>query len=382
MKVSKKRYNELIASIGFTLQRARENAIRAINAELLAANWQIGRYIVEYEQEGKEKAEYGSALMTSLAKDLKLSFGKGFSRSSLQLMRQFYLLYPEFYINVSNIRIRQTVSGISPIRQTVSGKSLKRQTVSGESQTIQTLSDSLKSSRPTLLSWSHYAEMLTISDDLARSFYEQQAIKENWSLREMKRQIDSSLFARLALSKNKKGVLALAKKGNEVKTPKDVIRDPYIFEFLELEQYAILKERGLEKKLIDNLQKFLLELGKGFSFVARQFKITIDNEHHFIDLVFYHRILKCFVLIDLKTKKVKHQDIGQMNLYLNYFLEEENTEGDNPPIGIIIAADKHDYLVKYATGGMANKIFVSKYQLYLPDKKLLENKVKEIVESN
>lgn len=382
MKLSKNKYKELVAIIGSTLQHARQNAIRAINAELIAANWQIGRYIVEFEQEGKEKAEYGSALIASLARDLKLSFGKGFSRSSLQLMRQFYLMYPDFYIHKNDIRIRQTVSGKSAKSLKVHGKSPIRQTVSGKSQLLETVSGISKLSKPILLSWSHYAELLTISDDLARSFYEQQAINENWSLREMKRQIDSSLFERLALSKNKRGVLALAKKGNQVKTAKDVIRDPYIFEFLEFEKDVILKERGLEKKLIDNLQKFLLELGKGFSFVARQFKITIDNEHHFIDLVFYHRILKCFVLIDLKTKKVKHQDIGQMNLYLNYYQEEENTETDNPPIGIIVAADKHDYLVKYATGGMANKIFVSKYQLYLPDKKLLEQKIKEIVESD
>ncbi len=231
------------------------------------------------------------------------------------------------------------------------------------------------------LSWSHYAELLTVSDDLARSFYEKQSIKENWSFREMKRQIDTALFQRLALSKDKKGVMALAEKGNEIVEAKDVIKDPYIFEFLELPTDRIIKERGLEKKLVDNLQRFLLELGKGFSFVARQYKITVDNEHSYIDLVFYHRILKCFVLIDLKTRKVKHHDIGQMNLYLNYFKEEENLEGDNEPIGIIIAADKHEFLVKYATGGISNKIFVSKYQLYLPDQKVLEDKVKEIIDS-
>jgi predicted nuclease of restriction endonuclease-like (RecB) superfamily len=221
--------------------------------------------------------------------------------------------------------------------------------------------------------------LLTVSDDLARSFYEKQAIKENWSFREMKRQMDAALFQRLALSTDKKGVIALAKKGQVLNAAKDAIKDPYIFEFLQLPKEKILKERGLEKKLIDNLQKFLLELGKGFSFVARQYKITIDNEHYFIDLVFYHRILKCFVLIDLKTRKVKHADIGQMNLYLNYFKEEENITGDDEPIGIIIAADKHEFTVKYATGGLTNKIFISKYQLHLPDLKALEEKVKELI---
>lgn len=198
----------------------------------------------------------------------------------------------------------------------------------------------------------------------------------------MKRQIDSSLFHRLALSKDQKGVLALAEKGQALVSAKDAVKDPYVFEFLKLPKGSLIKERGLEKKLIDNLQQFLLELGKGFSFVARQFKIAIDNEHYFIDLVFYHRILKCFVLINLKTRKVKHQDIGQMNLYLNYFLEEESTADDSEPIGIIIAADKHEFLVKYATGGISNKIFVSKYQLYLPDQKLLEDKMKEIIDNN
>ncbi|MFT3947825.1 MAG: PDDEXK nuclease domain-containing protein [Agriterribacter sp.] len=331
MSLSKQKYTELVDSIGSTLQRARENAVKAVNNELVKANWEIGQHIVEYEQDGKEKADYGSALLTNLAKDLKIKYGKGFSKSSIYLCRQFYIKYPIF--------------------QTVSGK----------------------------LSWSHYAELLTISDDLARSFYEQQSVKENWGAREMKRQIDSALFQRLALSKDKKGVLALAEKGQEITTSKDIIKDPYVFEFLELPMDSIVKERALEQKLIDNLQQFLLELGKGFSFVKQQFKITLDNEHNFIDLVFYHRILKCFVLIDLKTRKVKHQDIGQMNLYLNYFKEEENTEDDNEPIGIIIAADKHEFTVKYATGGLTNKIFVSKYQLYLPDQKQLEEKVKEII---
>ncbi|HJV78939.1 MAG TPA: PDDEXK nuclease domain-containing protein [Paludibacter sp.] len=333
MSLSKNKYNQLLDNIGTTLQKAKENAIKAINTELVKANWEIGRHIVEFEQQGKEKADYGSALLTNLAKDLKIKYGKGFSKSNIYLCRLFYIKYPKF--------------------QTVSGK----------------------------LSWSHYAELLTVSDDLARSFYEKQSIKENWSFREMKRQIDSALFQRLALSKDKKGVLALAGKGHIISTSTDAIKDPYVFEFLNIPKDSIIKEHDLEKKLIDNLQKFLLELGKGFSFVARQFKITVDNEHNFIDLVFYHRILRCFVLIDLKIKKVKHKDIGQMNFYLNYFKEEENTDGDNDPIGIIIAADKHDFLVKYATGGLSNKIFVSKYQLYLPDQKVLEKKVKEIIDS-
>ncbi len=364
MTLAPSKYSRLLDSIGLTLQRARENAVKVVNMELVKANWLIGKYIVEYEQEGKGRAEYGTQLLTTLSQDLKIKLGKGFSRSNLQLMRQFYIKYPNLQATLHELEKRQTLSGKSGKRQTVSGKSQKHQAPASA-----------------LLSWSHYAELLTISDDLARSFYEKQAVKENWSFREMKRQIDAALFQRLALSQDKKGVLALAKKGHEPSSAKDAVKDPYIFEFLQLPKNLALKEKGLEKKLIANLQHFLLELGKGFSFVARQFKITIDNEHHFIDLVFYHRILKCFILIDLKTRKVKHQDIGQMNFYLNYFKEEENTEGDHEPIGIIIAADKHNFLVRYATGGLSNKIFVSKYQLYLPDQKVLEEKVKEIIEN-
>jgi predicted nuclease of restriction endonuclease-like (RecB) superfamily len=332
MNLTNSKYNELLSTIASTLSDAKSNAIKAINVELVKANWIIGQNIVDFEQFGNDKAEYGSSLLTNLAKDLKLKYGKGFSKSNIYLCRQFYLKFPIF--------------------QTVSGK----------------------------LSWSHYSELVTISDNLSRSFYEQQAILENWSYREMKRQIDSALFQRLAISKDKESILNLSRKGQKIVAPQDIIKDPYIFEFLELPKESIIKESQLEQKLIVNLKQFLLELGKGFSFVAKQYKITIDNEHNFIDLVFYHRILKCFVLIDLKIRKVKHQDIGQMNLYLNYFKEEENTEGDNAPIGIIIATDKHEFLVKYATGGLSNTIFVSKNQLYLPDQKILEEKIKEILE--
>ena len=249
MAITNTKYNDLLETISSTLQSAKENAVKAINTELVKANWEVGRNIVEFEQQGNEKAEYGSALLANLANDLKVKFGKGFSRSNLQQMRLLYLKYP--------------------ICQTLSGK----------------------------LSWSHYSELLTISDELSRNFYEQQTIKENWSFREMKRQIDSALFQRLALSKDKNAILALSEKGQEIQKPSDIIKDPYIFEFLELPKDGFIKERGLEKRLTENLQKFLLELGKGFTFVAKQYKITIDNEHNFIDLVFYHRILKCFVLI-------------------------------------------------------------------------------------
>jgi len=267
-----------------------------------------------------------------LSKDLRQRYGKGFGRRNILDMRRFYLTYQKW----------QAV--------------------------------------PAKLSWTHFVTLLGVSDDSARKFYEKQAVNENWGYRELERQIDSSLFERLALSKDKEGVIQLSEKGHIVTDPAEVIKDPYVLDFLKIPQSQRVTEKDLEQKIIDNLQLFLLELGKGFAFVARQYKISLRNKHYYIDLVFYHRILKCFVLIDLKIKKVDHGDIGQMNLYLNYFKIEENVEDDNEPIGIILSAENDEVLVEFATGGISNKIFVSKYQLYLPDKKQLQNKVKAILE--
>lgn len=332
-KEPKKDYNYLIENIGSLLEQGRKQAYHAVNQILVKTYWEIGNRIIEYEQEGKEKAEYGSALLDNLSKDLKLRYGKGFSKSNVYLMRMFYLKYPKF--------------------QTLSGK----------------------------LSWSHYAEFLSIEEDAARQFYELQSLKESWSVRELKRQINSALFHRVALSKDKMEVIELSKKGLVINTAKDVIRDPYVLEFLNIPEHEKYSEQELEQKIINNLQMFLLELGKGFTFVKRQFRITLDNTHYYVDLVFYHRILKCFVLIDLKIGKVSHNDIGQMNMYLNYFKEEETSPTDNEPIGIILSAEKNHFLVKYALGGISNQLFVSKYQLYLPDKNELEKRLREVLEN-
>ncbi|MGA2298183.1 MAG: PDDEXK nuclease domain-containing protein [FCB group bacterium] len=324
-------YNLLIDSIGELLTNARKTAFQQINNILVITYWQIGRHIVEYEQKGNEKADYGSDLLNRLSKDLKIRYGKGFSRRNILDMRRFYSVFENW--------------------QTVSAK----------------------------LSWSHYSLLLSISDDLERSFYEKQCLNEKWSVRELKRQINSALFLRLAISKDKKGILDLSSKGQKFEKHSDIVKDPYIFEFLNIPENYKLSEKNLEQKLIDNLQRFLLELGKGFAFVARQFRITLANEHFYVDLVFYHRILKCFVLIDLKINHIKHHDIGQMNMYLNYFKNEENVADDSNPIGIILTADKDDIMVEYALGGISNKLFVSKYQLYLPDKKQLEAKVRALL---
>jgi len=271
MKRALNRYNQLLDSIGVTIEHARQDAIKAINAELVKANWEIGRHIVEYEQHGHERAEYGSDLLSRLSKDLRHRYGKGFSRRNILDMRRFYLTYQKW----------QAV--------------------------------------PAKLSWTHFVTLLGVSDYTARKFYEKQSALEHWGYRELERQIDSSLFERLALSKDKKGVLKLSENGYIVSEPMEAIKDPYVLDFLKIPQSYRMTEKGLEQKIIDNLQMFLLELGKGFAFVATQYKISLRDKHYYIDLVFYHRILKCFVLIDLKIKNVGHGDIGQMNLYLNYF---------------------------------------------------------------
>jgi predicted nuclease of restriction endonuclease-like (RecB) superfamily len=229
------------------------------------------------------------------------------------------------------------------------------------------------------LTWSHYLELLKIDHDLERSFYEKQAILEKWTIRELKRQKSSSLFLRLAASQDKAGVLQLAEQGKIVERPEDILRDPYVFEFLKIPEPYQVSEKDLEARLIDNLQSFLLELGKGFTFVGRQYGITIDNERYRVDLVFYHRYLRCFVLLDLKMEKVKHHDIGQMNMYLGYFAKEEYFEGDNPPIGIILTRQKDELLVEFATYGMSSQLFVSKYQLYLPNEAELRAELEYIL---
>ncbi len=269
-------------------------------------------------------------MLDRLSKDLSLEFGKGFSRSNLVYIRKLYLAFP------------------------------KSETLSHQ------------------LNWSHYFEILKAENNLERNFYFKECEKEKWSVRELKRQMKSMLFHRLALSKDKEGVLQLAEKGTEIINPADVVKDPYVFEFLGI-PHQPPAESELEARLIENLEQFLLELGKGFAFIGRQYRITLGNRHFYVDLVFYHRILKCFVLIDLKKGEIEHNDIGQMNLYLNYFAKEENVEDDNPPIGIVLGAYKDQILVEYATENITNQLFVSKYELYLPNKKLLAHELEKLL---
>ena len=325
-------FEKMISDIEALVNTSKNELATSINKVMTVTYWSIGKYIVEFEQEGNAKAEYGKNLLSTISKELTLRLGKGYSRPNLNNMRKFYLKY-------SNC-------------QTVSDK----------------------------LSWSHICELIKIDDELERSFYEKECVVENWNVRTLRRQMDSALFLRLASSRDKEGIIKLAKNGIECQSPEDIVKSTYTLEFLDIPEQEKYTENDLEQKIIDNLQKFLLELGKGFTFVKRQYPLTINNVHYHVDLVFYHRILKCFVLIDLKKNSVQHEDIGQMNMYMGYFAIEENMPDDNPPIGIILSKNKDELLVEYATYGMDSNLFVSKYELYLPNRKELEKLVKDILD--
>jgi len=367
-------YRHLVDRIAEILSQARKNVIRQINQTQVLAYWGIGRELVEFEQKGKARGEYGERLIEKLSEDMAKKFGRGFSPTNLKMMRLFYQSFPIRQTVSDEYTGRQksqtlfekseTKSRKSEIQQTPSTKSAIRQTVFGKFEPM--------------LSWSHYCGLLKVEEPLARSFYEQEAIQNNWSVRELKRQINSMLFERLAHSKDTKAVMKMAKRGQIIEKPEDAIKDPYILEFLNLKEETSYTETQFEQAISDKLQYFLLEMGKGFSFVARQKRITITNRHYYIDLVFYNRILKCFVLIDLKTGELDHSDIGQMNFYLNYFKENEKSEGENDPIGLILCAKKDDVFAKYILGGLSNKIFTSKYKLALPSEQELRLKLKSI----
>ena len=324
-------YDELILAVGNLIQDGRKQIFISANSVMVSTYWQIGQYIVQFEQHGKNRADYGQEILSKLAKDLTLRYGKGFSLSNITKMRKLYLCFP--------------------ILQTLSAK----------------------------LSWSHYVEILKSEDSIEQNFYIKECENNGWGVRELKRQMNSMLFQRLALSHNKDEVLHLAQTGQIIEKPEDILKDPYVFELANLPELNVYKENDLEEALISNLSTFLLELGKGFTYVGRQQRINIGGRFYKVDLVFYHRILKCFVLIDLKRGEVQHEDIGQMNLYLNYYREEMNTDGDTEPIGIVLGAYQDKLMVKYATQNITNQLFVSRYQLYLPDREQLENELRKIL---
>lgn len=360
---TKPSFDELCAAIGATHDAAQGAAVKAINRMQTMRNWLIGYYIVEFEQKGKERAEYGARLLKEIV--LRVD-RKGINETLLQLSRSFYQRYPQMAQNL-NCEKSATLSHnfILPICSTLSQKL-------NDTEKGPTSSDDLITSGKEILShfsFSHIRELLTIDDSLERYFYEQECIRCNWSVRELRRQIDTNLYVRVGLSGNKEKVLARCQGTNSAELS---IREPYTFEFLGLQAKEVVTEGDLEKALIEHLCDFLLELGKGFCFEARQPRIIIDDEYYYPDLVFYNRVLHCHVIVELKDEAFSHQNIGQLNAYVSYYKENEKLEGDNDPIGILLCTRKGEEMVEYALAGMDNQLFVSTYQLQLPNKEQLK----------
>jgi len=328
MKKHLKHPDKIYDRIRKIIETARGNIAHAVNAEMVAAYWHIGREIVEEEQRGKSRADYGESILKTLSEKLTAEFGKGFDESNLRNIRHFYLTYP------------------------------KRDALRHE------------------LSWTHYRILMRIEKPEDRSFYEIECVNNNWSSRELERQKGTFLFERLALSKDKKGLMRLAHKGQELQKYEDMIKDPYVLEFTGLSADPKLYESKLEQALINNLSKFLLELGKGFTFVARQKRISLDGDHFYIDLVFYNTILRCYVLVDLKIGKLTHQGIGQMQMYVNYYDRELKEPTDNPTVGLILCEHKKEAVVRYTLPQNNKQIFASRYKLYLPTEKELVRELK------
>ncbi len=322
--------NNIIYNIKELILNAQQNAVRAINKERVLLYWNIGKHIVEEEQKGKERADYGAFLLETLADELTQDFGSGFSYRQLNFCRQFYNTFP--------------------------------------------ILNAVRSE----LNWTQYRTLIRIEDKDKRTFYIEESCKNNWSARQLERQINSQLYERLLLSSNKEKVLAIAKGETKPINPKEIIKDPMVLEFLGLKPQAEYYEKDLEQAIITNIQHFLLELGNGFSFVARQKRLLLDDDEYLADLVFYNRLLRCFVVIEIKTQKLSHQDIGQLQMYVNYYDRFEKQDDENPTIGILLCADKNDKMVKLVLPENSNNILASKYQLYLPSKEQILKQIEEL----
>ncbi len=361
------------------LEAARSNVARTVNTTQVVANWLVGREIVEEEQAGKRRAGYGDSLLTDLAKRLLKEFGKGWSVRQLEYCRNFYLEYPVL-LGESKSNALRSISGDAAGRKKISNAPRSKLPPIALADDIQ-YALRVQSWQPgqlnPSLSWTHYRILQRISRLEARAFYEIEAVANAWSAREMERQVGSLLFDRLAKSRNKKGLKQLAIEGQEISKPIDVLKDPVVLEFLDIPASPRLVESKIEAALIGNLQNFLLELGKGFAFVSRQERITLDGDHFYIDLVFYHTVLKCFVLIDLKVGKLTHGDLGQIQFYVNYYDQERRTKGDNPTLGLVLCQDKNDAVVQYTLSEQQGRnIFTTRYQLHLPTVEELENELR------
>ncbi len=339
-----KTIDALYQNISTYVHSARQRVVRSVNAEMVKAYWKIGRDIVVEEQKGKVRAGYGAELIRLLSQRLTKEFGRGFDIATLENSRKFYIVYSQ----------------------------QKSYAVRRESDMTQ-FDPNLNPN----LSWTHYRALMRESREMARLFYEKEAIRNRWSARELERQMGSLLFDRLAKSKDKSGLLKLANKGQEIVKPEDAIKDPFVLEFLDIPESHRLVESKLEDALINNMQSFLLELGTGFAFIARQKRLTLDGDHFYADLVMYHTVLHAYVIIDLKTKPLSHADLGQMQLYTNYFDMEIKTEIDNPTIGMVLCTKQNKKMVKYTLGDKAKQIFASQYQFHLPTEKELEKELKK-----
>jgi predicted nuclease of restriction endonuclease-like (RecB) superfamily len=371
--------NKLYDKIAVIIEQSRQKVATAVNLTMVYTYYEVGRYIVEDEQRGEQRAEYGKAVLKELSARLTERFGEGFSYPSLKNMRQFYTMF-------SKNRIGSTVFSQSTMfskRQTLSVKlqtndnqqSAIVQTLSEESQKYETVSRKLQFT----LSWSHYLILMRVENPDARRFYEIEAAQQQWSVRQLARQCASSLYERLALSRDKKEVMRLANEGQTVEKPIDLLRSPFTLEFLGLKEKSVYTETDLESRILDNLQKFLLEMGKGFLFEARQKRFTFDEDHYYLDLVLYNRLLQAYVLIDLKTKKLSHKDLGQMQMYVNYYDRNVKQSFENPTIGILLCETANQLLVELTLPENAN-IYAAQYALYLPQKEIIQQKLKEWID--
>jgi len=383
-------FPQLTSNIMVAHSALQNNAMRAINQNITARNWLVGYWIVEFEQNGEDRAKYGDKLLVSLAKAIQI---KGMGKSILNSCRLFYKTYPElereigkYLLSINSVTIFQTVSGLlqhddcqgNVIFQSLSGKSINDQLVSDNLSLPRVSAEKIFKS----LSFSHIVEILSIDDPLKRSFYEIETIKGCWSVRELRRQIDTLCYERAGLSKSPEKLMALINEKADVALPANIVKSPYVFDFLGLKSADVVEESDLETLLISHIQEFILELGEGFCFEGRQKRILIDNEYFFVDLVFYHRVLKCHVLVELKTRKFNYADMAQLNMYVAYYRDRMMTEGDNAPIGILLCTDATTDMVRYATAGMDENLFVSKYLLQLPPKEkfveFLNNELKQL----
>ena len=343
----------LCANTVALVKHARNIAVQQVNMIQLLTYYTIGRWIVEVQQKGETRARYGVQVIKRLSEEMKKNFERGFSEDSLKNARKFYLTYKD--------RIDETVFHLFAVEK---------------SETVFSL---FEERPPFIVSWSHYLQLMRIENEDERSFYEIESAKSGWSVRTLQRQYNSSLYERLALSRDKEAVLQLAKRGNIIIKPEDIVKQPTVLEFLGMEEKTKYSETDLETAIIDKLQKFLLEMGKGYLFESRQKRFTFNEDSYYVDLVFYNRLLRCYVLIDLKVDKLTHQDIGQMQMYVNYYDRYEKLEDENPTIGILLCKENNDALVEITLPRDTN-IYASEYKLYLPDKKLLQDKLRQWIE--